>query len=194
MTGRCLGARVADLADGRLSPAETERAYAHVAVCSACRVALEAQRTASTVLGSTAGTEPGADFLARLTAIPEQAAPRTPSVIPAQPAAGVRRAGTAHARPHGAYPLPSAPGHRRARQVAAGAAASAALVAAAYVGVSSTAGVVTTPTPAIGRVVDTFAVEHAVSVDQMPLTGPQIQPADYTGTSASASSSPSPAP
>jgi anti-sigma factor RsiW len=193
VTRRCLGARIADLADGRLTPAETERAYAHVASCPACRVALEAQRTASTVLGSTTGIEPGADFLSRLAGIPEQGVPAPSADIPSQPSAGVRPAGGASVRPRAAAPASTGPGRRRSRQVAVGAAASAALALAAYVGVSSaTAGAVLTPQPAIGRVVDTFAVEHAVSVDRMPLTGPLIQPVGYAAPSGSASPSPAP--
>jgi anti-sigma factor RsiW len=184
---------VADLADGRLSPAETERAYAHVASCPACRVALEAQRTASTVLGSAAGIEPGTEFLSRLAGIPVQGAPAAAADIPAQAPVGVRPARGSRVRPQAASPVSTGPARRRSRQVAVGAAASAAVALAAYVGVSTaTAGAVLPPQPAIGRVVDTFAVEHAVSVDRMPLTGPQIQPVGYTGASGSASPSPAP--
>jgi anti-sigma factor RsiW len=202
VTGRCLGARVADLADGRLSPAETERAYAHVATCPACAVALEAQRAASSSLGGTAIPAPSSDFLTRLGAIPAQESPlveptpvaRPTSLIPSQAAAGARR--TAPIRPRAGAstaPVPTGPGRPRTRRVVVGAAASAALVVAAYVGVSgATTAAVTTPQPAIGRVVDTFAVEHAISVDRMPLTGPQIQQVDYAGPSGSASPSPAP--
>ena len=103
MTGRCLGDRVADLADGRMPPAEAERAFAHVASCSACRAALDAQRAASSALDAAPAPAPSSDFLARLSAIPAAtpaADPLTaPAAIPAQPGAG--QGGAAGVRPSG---------------------------------------------------------------------------------------------
>jgi hypothetical protein len=79
----------------------------------------------------------------------------------------------------------------RRRIVVAGAAGIAALALAAAVGATTAgAGVVTPPRPRIAPVVELFAVEHSVSVDRMPLSGPRYD----TTVLATASAAPTPAP
>ncbi|MFN8146217.1 MAG: zf-HC2 domain-containing protein [Candidatus Nanopelagicales bacterium] len=193
MTGRCLGDRVADLADGRMTPAEAERAFAHVAACPACRAALDAQRSASAALDSAPAPAPSSDFLARLSAIPAMAEPPAPPVpaaaIPAQsgPAAGVRPAGAAGVRP-------STSRRPRRKVVVATAAGAAVLAVAAAVGSTSAGlGTVTPPRPSFAPVVDTFSIEHSVSVDTMPLSGPHYETAAF-GSAPSPAATPSTAP
>ncbi len=192
---RCLGARVADLAGGRLEPAEAERAYAHVAACQSCRRDLHAQRSASSQLASSAPVEPSEDLLARLRNIPRQPAASVPAAIPPQGGAGRRPAGAAGRRPGvaaGASTRPPARRHR-GRMALATAAGAAALAVVAVIGGGSGAltGAVT-PRPAIAPVIDTLADEHAASADQMPFSGPRVVTVGFTGPAASGSPSPLP--
>ena len=187
MSRHCLGARVADLADGRLGPAETERALAHVAACPACRAALQAQRSVSGGLRA-ATSEPGPaappdDLMARLMRIPQQpsdasGAPDLP-VIPLQGGAGVRPVGPAGPRPR-VVATSRRPGRRRSAVI--GTAAGAVLVVAAVLGGNAALSAqVTTPSPAIAPVVDMFTVEHAASTDGLPLSGPRYETVAYAG-------------
>lgn len=192
---RCLGPRIADLADGRLDAAESERAFAHVAVCGTCRAALAAQRAVISRLDTAPPAEPSADLLARLSGI---AGPDRPagSHIPPQGSAGARPGRTAGRRPSGSAPGPTRPEtrRRRGRIVIAGAAGAAAIAVAVAVGGSSAlAGAVVTR-PAIAPVVDVLTDEHAVSADQMPLSGPRIVTVSYTDPTAAADPQASPRP
>lgn len=193
----CLGARVADLADGRLSPAETERALAHVAVCPACRAALQAQRSVSGGLRATAAetgpATPPDDLVSRLLRIPEQPVDEHDAgtaAIPLQGGAGSRPVGPAGVRPR---TRPGAPRRGRRRRVALGTAlgATALALAAAVGGSAALDAQVTTPTPPIAPVVDTFAVEHAASTDGLALNGPRYETIAFVGDSPSASPAPS---
>jgi hypothetical protein len=173
---RCLGARIADLADGRLPAAEAERAYAHVAVCPDCRAALEAQRAARRRLGSAEqpSVAPPSDLFDRLLGIAEGA-----PAIPVQGGAGVRPGGAAGAHPASARVRSRRV--RRGRVVIAGAAGVVAVAAAVAVGVpNAVSGIVTSRPPSVAPVVDTFTDEHAVTADQVPFTGPRIVTVGYT--------------
>jgi hypothetical protein len=168
-----------------------------VASCSACRAALDAQRAASSALDAAPAPAPSSDFLARLSAIPAAtpaADPLTaPAAIPAQPGAG--QGGAAGVRPSGpAGVRPAAARRSRRRVVVATAAGAAVLAVAAAVGSSSAGlGTVTPPRPSFAPVVDTFSIEHSVSVDTMPLSGPRYETAAF-GTAPSAVATPSSAP
>lgn len=195
MTGRCLGDRVADLADGRMSPAEAERAFAHVAACPACRAALDAQRAATAALEAAPEPAPSLDFLSRLSAIAESPA-GAPEPATSEPAAVIPpQSGPACVRPTGpAGTRPRTSRRPRRRVVVATAAGAAVLAVAAAVGASSAGvGAVTPHRPSFGPVVDTFSVEHSVSVDTMPLSGPRYETAGF-GTSPTEAPSPSTAP
>jgi hypothetical protein len=167
----CLGDRVADLADGRLDPAATERALAHVASCPTCRAELDAQRAASAALRSLAPGEPSADLLARLRdiaapVVPEQGTGAGGATAGSHP---VALPGSASA---GAATLTAVRRPRRRTMVAS--AASVAAVAALVVagGSATSAGA---PTPAIAPVVDRLADAHSsTTTERMPLTGPRV--------------------
>jgi hypothetical protein len=191
---RCLGARVADLADGRLAPADAERAFAHVAVCASCRADLDAQRAATSRLSSSSVIEPPSDLFQRLLSVPTDAeAPVPPSVVPPQGSAGQRPAGAAGVRPAGRArsTRPSSRG-RRGRVVLASAAGAAALVVVAVVGGGTALTGAVVPRPAIAPVVDTLTVEHATSADQMPFSGPRFLTAGFIDPTSAASPSPAP--
>lgn len=61
-----LGSRISALADGQLSPADAERALAHVATCPQCAAGLEAARSARRAVASADVVAPTADLTARL--------------------------------------------------------------------------------------------------------------------------------
>jgi len=192
---RCLGPRIADLADGRLEPAEAERAFAHVAVCTTCRDALTAQRAVRSRLDTVGQVDPPSDLMGRLRGIADPStAPVAP--VPSQGGAGLRPGGAAGRRPTAASAgstRPPAHGRRR-RLVAAGAAGAAALALAVVVGGSSALTSTIVPRPSIAPVVDTFTAEHAVSADLMPLSGPRIVTVGYVGPAAPDPAQPSPTP
>jgi hypothetical protein len=189
---RCLGTRIADLADGRLSPAETERAFAHVAVCGTCHDALVAQRAVISRLDTVGPIDPSSDLLSRLSGI---AAPGT-AAVPAQGGAGVRPGGAAGRRPAGSPAGSTRPPARRTRGrlVLAGAASAAALAVAVVVGGSSALTSAVVPRQAIAPVIDTLTDEHAVSADQMPFSGPRIVTVGYTDPVAATDAPPTPQP
>lgn len=197
MSRHHLGARVADLADGRMSPAETERALAHVAVCAPCRAALQAQRSVSGGLRAAASepapSTPPDDLMARLMRIPQQPSDETsPADLPAIPLQG--GAGTRPVGPAGPRPRVAAVSRRpsRRRKVVIGSAAGAVLVVAAALGGNAALSAqVTTPTPAIAPVVDTLTVEHAASTETLPLSGPRYETVSYSGVPQDASPRPS---
>lgn len=188
-SGGCLGDRVADLADGRLPAAEAETAFAHVAVCDRCRVALDTARAASAALAEPAPA-PSEDFLARLLGIPaaEAAAARPfvpPVVVPAQ--AGTRPSGAAGVRP-AATPSSSRPATRRRRvRVAVGSAAGAAALAVAAVvgGAPAALGGPQAPASQFAPVVDALADEHSASTQRMPFSGPLVITAAFDSGSGS---------
>jgi len=196
---RCLGARIADLADGRLDPAETERAFAHVAVCAGCRADLAAQRSTSqrlAALADPASVDPPSDLLQRLlgvaSAADDTADPRHVPVPP-QGGAGQRPSGGAGVRPwSGARSSRPASRRHRGRVALATAAGAAALAVVAVVGGQSALAGTVVPRPAIAPVVDTLTDEHVASADQMPFSGPRIVSVGYVDRAAAASPSPAP--
>jgi anti-sigma factor RsiW len=192
---RCLGPRIADLADGRLEPAEAERGFAHVAVCPTCRAALTAQRAVRSRLDTVGQVDPPSDLLGRLRGIAEPGVEPVPP-IPTQGGAGFRPGGAAGRRPGGASSGSTRPPTqgRRVQIVAAGAAGAAALALAVVVGGSSALTSTVVTRPSIAPVVDTFTAEHAVSAGLMPLSGPRIVTVGYVGPAAPDQARPAPTP
>lgn len=191
--GRCLGDKIADLADGRLDPAAAERAYAHVAVCPRCRAALETQRDVRSHLAQSADPVDGApdDLMSRLRGI---AAPQPSAAIPAQPAAGRTPAGAAGVRPGVAAtstrPVGARRRHRTRIAIASAAGAAALAVVAAVGGGSAAVSGPARTTPSIAPVVDRLTDAHESSTDQMPFSGPRIVTAAFTGPSGSSAPQP----
>jgi hypothetical protein len=193
--GRCLGDRIADLADGRLGPAVAERAYAHVAVCTRCRAALEAQREVRSRLAQSADPADGAegDLMSRLRGI---AATPASTAIPAQPTAGRTPAGAAGVRPgSGSGSASTRPAgarrrHRTRIAIASAAGAAALVVVAAVGGGSSAVSGPARPAPSIAPVVDRLTDAHESSADQMPFSGPRIVTAAFSAPSGSSSPQP----
>jgi hypothetical protein len=187
--GGCLGDRVADLADGRLTLADTETAFAHVAVCDRCRVALDTERAASAALTSQPAG-PSEDFLARLLAIPAAEAEAARPFAPPVPATqvGSRPAGAAGVRPASPATATRPASRRRRVRTAVGSAAGVAVLAVAAV-VGGAPATVGGPSPAatssIAPVVDALADEHSASTQRMPFSGPLVIHAAFDGGSGS---------
>jgi hypothetical protein len=184
---------VADLADGRLDPADAERAFAHVAVCATCRAELDAQRAATSRLTSSWSVEPSSDLFQRLLAVPSADPTPTAPVVPPQGGAGQRPAGAAGVRPApGARSTRPSVRTRRGRVALASAAGAAALAVVAVVGGSTALSGAVVPRPAIAPVVDTFTDEHAATADQLPFSGPRIVTVGFSDRAAEASATPAP--
>jgi hypothetical protein len=64
-----LGDRVTDLVDGQLGPEATESAHAHLAGCTPCREAVDAERLMKSRLAALGSPVPSGDLAARLLAI-----------------------------------------------------------------------------------------------------------------------------
>ena len=190
---RCLGPRIADLADGRLAAAEAEKAFAHVAVCATCHDALVAQRAVISRLDRADRVEPPTDLVARLVGI-SSTDPGPVPAIPVQGGAGPRPGGATGRRPAGSAPGPVRPPSRgrRGRIVLASAAGAAALAVAVVVGGSSALTSAVVSRPSVAPVVDTLTAEHVASADQMPFAGPRIETVSYVDPSASVSPTPVP--
>ncbi|KGM08418.1 hypothetical protein N869_09690, partial [Cellulomonas bogoriensis 69B4 = DSM 16987] len=73
-----LGSQVSALADGQLSPAETEQALAHVVGCPECAAELEAARAAHRALAQAMDVTAAPDLTARLIALGSPEARRAP--------------------------------------------------------------------------------------------------------------------
>ena len=89
--GPHLGALVADLADGQLPPADTERALAHVAICARCAAELEESRAARRAIARSGDVAPDAALTARLLALVHNAPELGRSRSPAGPGVGETR-------------------------------------------------------------------------------------------------------
>jgi anti-sigma factor RsiW len=169
----CLGPRLADLADGRLSPAEADRALVHVAGCDRCRSALTAQRAARDMLTQTGPLELPKDLFSRLVQLPAS----DPLVTGDGPTSG--GVALATRRPSALRRHP-----KRVLVVAGGGAALA--VAVAWAGtVSTTSGAgPSAGLPLVVPAMAQFDAEHAASTEHFPLSGPAAWVQDISNGSA----------
>jgi len=135
----CLGRRVAELADGRLTGDERARALAHVAVCASCRDAVETQRSMRQRLAGSGAPDPSDDLVSRLR--------RVPDVTAAVSLSGVVSLAEARAR------------RRRSRVALAG--GSAIVGAIALIGGVASLGQTAASVPVIVPNLSSFAAEHA---------------------------------
>lgn len=85
-----LGSRVSALLDGRLDPAEEERAWEHVHACHPCRDAVEREGWVKTRLAQLNHSAPSSPSLREslLSVDPSFARPAYPDVLPETPVAG----------------------------------------------------------------------------------------------------------
>lgn len=171
-----LGPRVSALVDGELGHEARDRALAHVAHCTACREALDAERSLKALLRGTDTPPPSAGLLAALTSMGEPGDPVAPRpramplgpVVPTLPPPGRgpfagRRSDRRDSR------RPPVGRSHRSRVVAASALSIAGLVlgtAFAAGGASREPGVPIVPPAA------ELSVEHAATTGGLPLGDP----------------------
>jgi anti-sigma factor RsiW len=168
-----LGERLTALVDGELGHDERERVLVHLAGCAECRAEAEELRRVKRRLSALSDVMPSAALMRRLHAMGEPGDPLPPPVrrLPGQarvPAvARPRDTRTARTRPRPAAARRRLP---RGRYLVAGAAALAVfgLGSAAFAAGSDTGSV-----PRVTPSIEQFAVEHALTSGDIPVTDPQ---------------------
>ncbi|KAB2367651.1 MULTISPECIES: anti-sigma factor family protein [Actinomadura] len=195
----CLGERLTALIDDELDPAERDRVLAHLAGCAACRAeADELRRVKGRLRGLNAlpasdGADdlPSGDFLNRLRSMGAGAGP-----VPPEPPATTQPMRPASARPlrSSARPARTAPPAARPRDNRPGARAAGLtrhrrrylVVGAATLfiglGTASYAAGGRQHSPAVTPAFDRFAVEHALTTGDAPVTDPLTDPANQIKT------------
>ncbi|XRQ11980.1 anti-sigma factor family protein [Actinomadura welshii] len=197
----CLGERLTALVDGELGHEERDRALAHLAGCAQCRDEAAALRLlkgrlrglSDTPVADLSGDLPSPDFLTRLRSLPASAGSPAAGPTPgdARPAPPGPPAGTPHptrprrvpahhpgaraaARPHPGRPA----GHDgvlraqpRRRYLVVGAA-----TLFLGLGTASYAAGGRQEAPSVTPAFDRFAVEHALTAGDAPLTDPLTDP------------------
>jgi anti-sigma factor RsiW len=177
-----LGERLTALVDGELGHDERDRALVHLAACDECRAEADALRALKRRLRALGDAVPAESMLARLRAMGEPGDPLPPDVrrLPGHgrvPATGRPR----DTRPADGRPRRAAAGRRRLPRGRYLVAASATL---AVLGIGSAAFAVGAQPRSLPRVspsVEQFAVEHALTSGDVPLTDPR--PAEKTSDS-----------
>ncbi len=166
-----LGERLTALVDGELEHDERERALAHLAGCAECRAEAEELRRVKRRLSALSDVMPSAALMRRLHAMGEPGDPLPPPVrrLPGQarvPAVARPR----DTRPARTRPRSAAARLPRGRYLVAGAAALAVLGlgSAAFAAGSDTGSV-----PRVTPSVEQFAVEHALTSGDIPVTDPR---------------------
>jgi anti-sigma factor RsiW len=169
-----LGERLTALVDGELGHDDRDRALVHLAACDECRAEADALRGLKRRLRSLSDTMPAESLIRRLEAMGEPGDPLPPRVprLPGQSRQPVV-ARPRETRPAGNRPRRVAATHRRlprGRYLLAGAAALTVL------GVGSAAfaaGADPRSLPRVAPSVEQFAVEHALTSGDVPLTDPR---------------------
>ena len=152
-----LGRNLSALVDGELSPAERDRAHAHLAACEQCRAEANALRELKKRTRGLPDAPVGDALTRRLMFIGEPGGP-----VPLRRHRG---------------PLPRAvpfgrPRHR-GRYVALGAAC---VVAGLSVTAFSLGGSPSVPGPRVTPPVEMYSVEHAMTTGEIPFSGPAAVP------------------
>jgi anti-sigma factor RsiW len=167
-----LGERLTALIDGELGHDEREKALGHLTACDQCRAEADTLRGLKRRLRALSDTVPAESLIQRLQAMGEPGGPVLPPV-PRMPGHERRPAVT---RPRDTRPDNRPPGaavrrrRPRARYLMAGAAA------LAVFGIGSAAFAAGSEPQSLPRVspsVEQFAVEHALTSGDVPLTDPR---------------------
>lgn len=175
-----LGERLTALIDGELGHEEREKAHRHLAVCGECRAEAETLRGVKKRLRALNDTMPSEALLRRLQAMGEPGDPLPPPVprLPGQarpPAvARPRDVRPAHTRPSDTRPGRAAAVRRRRRPRGRYLIAGAAALAVLGIGSAAfAAGAEPGSLPRVTPSVEQFAVEHALTSGDVPLTDPR---------------------
>jgi hypothetical protein len=184
-----LGARVSALVDGELSHEDRDRALSHVAHCTECRAALDAERSVKEALATLTPATPSPALLASLQSLALPGGPVPPRaksmpqgpVVPLLPAPG--RA------PRGARGDSRRPAHqgalRRSRTRARYAAVGALSVAGLVLGTAFVAGGSGQGVPPVAPPAAELSVEHSATTAGFTVGDPGLGLAstfgDFTG-------------
>lgn len=169
-----LGERLTALVDGELGHDERERALGHLTACAECRAEAEELRGVKRRLGAFGDVTPSDALMRRLHALGEPGDPLPPPLrrLPGQarPPAVARPRDTrpARTRPRRAAAVP--------RRVPRGRYLAASAAAFAVLGLGSVAFAAGSEPGSVPRVtpsVEQFAVEHALTSGDIPLTDPR---------------------
>jgi anti-sigma factor RsiW len=182
-----LGQRLTALVDGELGHAERDKALVHLAACDQCRAEADALRALKRRLRAMGDALPADSLIKRLQAMGEPGDPVPPAIrrLPGQsrapaPAELTRPRDTRPAARRGAATGRRATGRRRlprGRYLVAGAATLAVL----GIGSAAFAAGSEPRSPRVSPAVEQFAVEHALTSGDVPLTDPR--PAEKTSDS-----------
>jgi anti-sigma factor RsiW len=164
-----LGDRLTALIDGELGHAERDRALMHLAGCDECRAEADALRRVKRRVSGLGEASPGDRLLHRLQAMAEPGDPLPPNAarLPGHARPRVRTV-----RPVDNRPRRTATRHRmpRGRYLIASAAALAVFgIGSAAFAAGSDPGSV----PRVAPSIEQYAVEHALTSGDIPLTDPQ---------------------
>ncbi|MCP9983149.1 anti-sigma factor family protein [Actinomadura madurae] len=202
----CLGERLTALVDGELGDDERERALAHLAGCDRCRREADLMRRLKGRLRGLSdlppsdgtGDLPTGDFLSRLRSLPGSlpesggppgggatAEPAAPAAAAARHPSRSSRSSNRPARPSAGRPRDSRPrdGRPAARAAAVHAHPRRYLVVGAatlFLGLGAASYVAggRQDAPAVTPAFDRFAVEHALTSGDAPVTDPLTDPAN----------------
>ncbi|MGH3320746.1 MAG: anti-sigma factor family protein [Streptosporangiaceae bacterium] len=160
-----LGERLTALIDGELDHDARDRVLAHLALCDECRVEADSQRALKRALSGLGGPPPSDALVGKLRSLAEPGPPLPP---PTRPLPGRSRGPRSVVFRQARHP--GHQGHRPLRYAVAGL-FSLAIVAfcAAFVAGGGGAGPTTVD---VGPAVNRYAVEHAATVGEVPLTDP----------------------
>jgi anti-sigma factor RsiW len=178
-----LGERLTALVDGELGHDERDKALVHLAACDQCRAEADALRALKRRLRAMGDALPAESFLARLQAMGEPGDPLPPVIrrLPGQSRTpAVRLTRPRDTRPARGGSRRSAAARRRlprGRYLVAGAATLAVL----GIGSAAFAAGSDPRAPRVSPSVEQFAVEHALTSGDVPLTDPR--PAEKTSDS-----------
>ena len=171
-----LGERLTALVDGELGHDERDRVLAHLASCAQCRTEADVQRRLKQRLRSVGDAAPTPELLTRLYAMGEPGGPIPPRARPMPGATKppvVARPGAHLPRPGGRRRHDTAPSGRpgrrlpKTRYLAVG----AATIAVLGIGTAGfMAGGDQGRLPRVAPALDQFAVEHALTSGDVPVT------------------------
>ena len=159
-----LGRNLSALVDGELSPAERDRAHAHLVACEQCRAEANALRELKKRMRGLPDAPVSDALTRRLMFIGEPGGP----VPPRGHRGPLSRAVSFGGRPR-----------HRGRYVALGAAA-ACMVAGLSVTAFSLGGSPSVPGPRVTPPVEMYSFEHAMTTGEIPFSGPTAVPGPET--------------